>query len=38
MQKSRFLYIGGAVAVFIAGYLITARTGLRAQQGCAGLD
>src|SRR6202050_5135205 len=33
MRRFRLLYIGGAVVVGIAGYLLTARTGLHAQQG-----
>ena len=33
MRKFRLLYIGGAVVMGIAGYLLTARTGLHAQQG-----
>ena len=33
MRSTRLLYIGGAVAMGIAGYLLTARTGLHAQQG-----
>ena len=32
MRRFRLLYIGGAVVVVIAGYLMTARTGLHAQQ------
>ena len=31
MRIARALYFGGAVAVIIAGYLLTARTGLHAQ-------
>src|SRR4051812_41172514 len=33
MRTARLFYIGGAVIVCIAGYLITTRTGLHAQQG-----
>jgi hypothetical protein len=32
MLRARVLYFGGAVAIAIAGYLITAQTGLHAQQ------
>ncbi len=35
MRIARALYFGGAVAAIIAGYLITARTGLHAQQNAA---
>ena len=33
MRRFRLLYIAGAVVMGIAGYLLTARTGLHAQQG-----
>jgi hypothetical protein len=32
MRSTRLLYIGGAVVMGIAAYLLTARTGLQAQQ------
>ena len=35
MRIARALYFGGAVAAIIAGYLMTARTGLHAQQNAA---
>lgn len=33
MRKARILYFGGGVLVALAGYLVTARTSLHAQQG-----
>src|ERR1700683_280498 len=32
MRTARFLFVGGAVAIGIAGYLVTARTHVHAQQ------
>ncbi len=37
MQRARLLYVGGAMVMAIAGYLMTARSGLRAQQPRSGL-
>ena len=38
MRIARALYFAGAVAVIIAGYLMTARTGLHAQQKAAAVQ